>query len=196
VRKLLVLVAVAWVAVSLGAAWLAVDHEVPYDLSFLDARGDSSNVGEDWLYGWGTGLAAPMAGAAAGLILAVTSSMDRAAGRLGAFLLAILGGLSIAYTLANQVTEDRLRNTGTEPVETGLVIATLALAGLLVLVGFTTWLTAPRERYVRTRLPTYGVMSLWWELAVASRIGTRQRRRGCASVWTGPRQTCPARGQV
>jgi hypothetical protein len=148
VRKLLVLVAVAWVAVSLGAAWLAVDHEVPYDLSFLDARGDSSNVGEDWLYGWGTGLAAPMAGAAAGLILAVTSSMDRAAGRLGAFLLAILGGLSIAYTLANQVTEDRLRNTGTEPVETGLVIATLALAGLLVLVGFTTWLTAPRERYV------------------------------------------------
>lgn len=147
-RKLLVLVAVAWVAVSLGAAWLAVDQEVPYDLSFLDVRGDSSNVGEDWLYGWGTGLSAPMAGAAAGLILAVTSSMDRAAGRLGAFLLAILGGLSIAYTLANQITEERLRSTGTEPVETGLVIATLALAGLMVLVGFTTWLTAPRERYV------------------------------------------------
>lgn len=147
-RKLLVLVAVAWVAVTVGAAWLAVDHVVPHDLAFLDGPGDSKLVGEDWLFGWGTGLAAPLGAAAAGLILAVMSSMDRAAGRLGAFLLAVLGGLSLAYTLANAVTEDRLRDTGAEPVESGLVIATLALAGLMVLLGFTTWLTAPRERYI------------------------------------------------
>lgn len=146
-RKVLVLLAVAWVAVTVGAAWLAVDHVVPHDLAFLDGPGDPELVGEDWLFGWGTGLAAPLAAAAAGLFLAVMSSMDRAAGRFGAFLLAVLGGLSIAYTLANQVTEDRLRDTGAEPVETGLVMATLALATLLVLAGFATWLTAPRETY-------------------------------------------------
>jgi hypothetical protein len=148
VRKLLVLLAVAWVGVTLGAAWVSVDREIPHDLSFLDAQGAVDKVGEDWLYGWGTGLAAPLAAVAAVAVFAVLASMDRAAGRLGAFVLAVLGGLSVAFTLSNQVTHDRLRDTSAEPLETGLVIATLALAGLMVLVGFTTWLTAPRDRYV------------------------------------------------
>ena len=147
-RKLLVLLAVAWVGVTLGAAWVAVDQTIPYDLALLDRQGPEDRVGEDWLYGWGTGLAAPLAAAAAGAILAVLSSMDGAAGRLGAFLLAVLGGLSVAYTLSNQVTEELLRSRSEEPVQTALVAATLALGALMVLVGFTTWLTAPRERYV------------------------------------------------
>lgn len=147
-RKLLVLLAVAWVGVTLGAAWVSVDEKIPYDLSLLDAQGAVDQVGEDWLRGWGTGLAAPLAGVAAVAIMAVMSSLDRAAGRLGTFLLAVLGGLSVAYSLSNQVTHDRLRDTGADPVETALVVATLALAGLMVLVGITTWLTAPRERYV------------------------------------------------
>jgi hypothetical protein len=148
VRKLLVLLAVAWVGVTLGGAWLAVDRTIPYDLSFLDRRGPEDRVGEDWLYGWGTGLAAPLGAVAAGAILAVMSTMDRAAGRLGSVLLAVLGGLSVAYTLSNQVTEELLRSRSEEPVQSALVAATLALGALMVLVGFTTWLTAPRERYV------------------------------------------------
>ena len=58
VRKLLVLLGVAWVGVTLGAAWLAVDQTVPYDLSVPRLAGGRDMVGEDWLYGWGTGLAA------------------------------------------------------------------------------------------------------------------------------------------
>jgi hypothetical protein len=148
VRKLLVLLGVAWVGVTLGAAWLAVDQTVPYDLSFLDSPGADDMVGEDWLYGWGTGLAAPLAAVAAGAVLTVLASMDGAAGRLGAFLLAVLGGLSVAYMLANDPVHDLLRDRSEEPVQTALVAATMVLGGLLVLVGFTTWLTAPRERYV------------------------------------------------
>jgi len=147
VRKLLVLLAIAWVGVTLGAAWVSVDEEIPYDLSFLDAQGATDQVGVDWLRGWGTGLAAPLAGVAAVAVMVVLSSMDRSAGRLGTFLLADLGGLSLAYTLSNQVTYDRLRDTSADPVEIALVGATLALAGLMVLVGITAWLTAPRTRY-------------------------------------------------
>jgi hypothetical protein len=148
VRRFLVLLGIAWVGVTLGAAWVAVDQSVPYDLSFLDSTGTADMVGEDWLYGWGTGLAAPLAAVAAGAILTVLASMDGAAGRLGAFLLAVLGGLSVAYLLANQPVHDLLRDRSKEPVQTALVAATLVLGALLVLVGFTTWLTAPRERYV------------------------------------------------
>jgi len=148
VRKLLVLLGVAWIGVTLGAAWLSVDQTVPYDLSFLDQAGAEDRVGEDWLSSWGTGLAAPLGAVAAGAVLTVLASMDGAAGRLGAFLLAVLGGLSVAFTLSNDVTYDLLRSRSDEPVQTALVAATLALGGLLVLVGFTTWLTAPRERYV------------------------------------------------
>jgi hypothetical protein len=148
VRKLLVLVAVAWVGVTLGAAWLSVDQTIPYDLSFLDETGAKDTVGEDWLRSWGTGLAAPLGAVADAAILTVLASMDRAPGRLGAFLLAVLGGLSVAFTLSNDVTYDLLRNRSDEPIQTALVAATLALGGLLVLLGFTTWLTAPRERYV------------------------------------------------
>lgn len=147
-RKLLVLLALAWVGVTLGAAWVAVDEEVPYDLAVVDRVGAADRVGEDWLYGWGTGLAAPLGVVAAVAVFAVMSSMDRAAGRLGSFAVAVLGGLSVAFTLANQVTQDRLRDTSAEPVQTWLVVATLGLGGLMVLVGFTAWLTAPRERYV------------------------------------------------
>lgn len=147
-RRVLVLLAVAWVGVTLGAAWVSVDEKVPYDLAVVDRAGGPDRVGEDWLYGWGTGLAAPLAVVAAVAIFAVLSSMDRAAGRLGSFLVAVLGGVSIAFTLANQVTQDRLRDTGAEPVQTWLVVATLVLGALMVLVGFTAWLTAPRERYV------------------------------------------------
>lgn len=146
-RKFLVLLAVAWVATTLGAASVAVERKLTHDLAFLDAAGASNRVSEDWIYGWGTGLAAPLGAVALVAVLAVLSSMDHAPGRFGAFLLAVTGGLSLAYTLSNQVTEERLRSTGAQPLETGLVVATLALAGLLVLVGFTTWLTAPRERY-------------------------------------------------
>lgn len=146
-RKFLVLIAVAWVATTLGAASVAVERKLTYDLAFLDTAGTRNRISEDWIYGWGTGLAAPLGAVALVAIFAVVSSMDRGAGRFGAFTLALLGGLSLAYTLSNQLTEERLRSTGTQPLETGLVVATLALAGLLVLVGFTTWLTAPRERY-------------------------------------------------
>ena len=148
VRKLLVLLGVAWVGVTLGAAWLAVDQTVPYDLSFVDATGADDAVGEDWLYGWGTGLAAPLGAVAAGAILTVLASMEGAAGRLGAFLLAVLGGLSVAYMLASEPVHDLLTDRSAEPVQTALVAATIVLGALLVLVGFTTWLTAPRERYV------------------------------------------------
>jgi len=148
VRKLLVLLGVAWIGVTLGAAWVSVDQSVPYDLSFLDQAGAEDMVGEDWLKSWGTGLAAPLAAVAAGAVLTVLASMDGAAGRIGAFLLAVLGGLSVAFTLSNEVTYDLLTSSSDEPVQTALVAATLAIGGLLVLVGFTTWLTAPRERYV------------------------------------------------
>ncbi len=146
-RKVLVLLALAWVAVTIAAAGVAVDHEVPHDLSFLGDPGDPDRVGEDWLFDWGTGLAPPLAAAAAGVVLAVTSSLDGTVGRLAAFLLGLLGGLSVIYTLANEVTGDLLVGDGGEPVESALVAATLALATLLTLAGFATWLTAPRERY-------------------------------------------------
>jgi hypothetical protein len=120
---------------------------VPYDLAFLADPGDPERVGEDWLFDWGTGLAPPLVAAAAGVVLAVASSLEGAAGRLGAFLLGILGGLSVIYTLANEVTGDLLLGDAVEPVQAALVAATLALATLLVLAGFATWLTAPRETY-------------------------------------------------
>jgi len=50
--------------------------------------------------------------------------------------------------LASEPVHDLLRDRSEEPVQTALVAATLVLGALLVLVGFTTWLTAPRERYV------------------------------------------------
>lgn len=142
------LLAVAWVGVTLGAAWVSVDQEIPYDLSFLSAAGTAETVGEDWLRSWGTGLAAPLGAVAAVAVFAVLASMDRSAGRLGAFTLAVLGALSVAFTASNGPTMDLVRDTSDEPVQSALVISTLALGALLVVVGFTTWLTAPRERYL------------------------------------------------
>jgi len=147
VRKLLVLLAVAWVGVSLAAAWVSVEHEVPYGLSFLDRPGPPDRVGDDWLRGWGTGLTVPMGVVAAMAVLAALSALGNSAGRAGAFLLALLGGASIAFTLSSRPATERLRAVGADTTESGLVIATLVLAGLIVLIGLTAWLTAPRERW-------------------------------------------------
>lgn len=144
---MLVLLAVAWVGVTLAAAWLSVDHSLPYDLVFLDAPGDASRIGDDWLFGWGTGLAAPMPLVAAVAVLAALSTLGGVAGRTGAFLVALLGGASIAYTLSDRPATDRLGSVAAETTEASLLIASLCLAALLVLIGLGAWLTAPRQRW-------------------------------------------------
>lgn len=146
-RRLLVLLAAGWVAVTLAAARVAVDRKVGYDLAFFAEAGRAARVEEDWLYGWGTGFAGPMWLVAAVAVLTALSTLAGAAGRIGAFLVALLGGASIVYTLANRPATERLRTFESDPTVSWLLTATLALAGLLVLVGFTVWLTAPRDQW-------------------------------------------------
>lgn len=145
VRKLLVLLAVVWMVANVAGAWISVTRKLPYDLSFLDQPGRVGNVGNDWLYGWGTGLAMPLATVAGMAVLTIIATFPGAPGRVGAFVIALLGGVSVAFTLANQLTHDRLSSAAGDRVETALIIATLVSGGLLVLVGFLTWLTDSRD---------------------------------------------------
>lgn len=144
VRKLLVFLGVAWIAANLVGAWLSVEHDQPYDLSFLDQPGRVSQIGDDWLRGWGAGLAMPLWILAVAAVLTVAASFGGRTTRLSSVLLMVLGGLSLAFTLTNQVTYDRLNATGTERTETAVIVATMVLAGLLVLIGLLTVITTPR----------------------------------------------------
>lgn len=144
VRKLLVFLGVAWIAANLVGAWLSVEHDEPYDLSFLDKPGRVSQIGDDWLRGWGTGLAMPLAILAAAAVLTVVVTFGGTATRVGALLLMVVGGLSLAFTSSNQLTHDRLTATATDQTETAVIGAVLVLAGLLILVGFLTLITTPR----------------------------------------------------
>jgi hypothetical protein len=144
VRKLLVFLGVAWIATNLIGAWLSVEHDRPYDLSFLDQPGTVSQIGNDWLRGWGSGLAMPLWVLAIAAVLTVVVSFDGSATRLSSVLLMVLGALSIAFTLANQPTYDRLKATATDRGETAVVIASLVLAGMMVLIGLITVITTPR----------------------------------------------------
>lgn len=145
-RKLLVFLGAAWIATQIAGALVSVDHERPYDLSFLDEPGVTAKIGDDWLHGWGTGLAMPLGVLAAAAILTVLVSFGGGWGRLGAFLMMVVGGLSIGFTLTNQVTYDRLDAVKADRVETGLIVASLGLAGLLVVIGLVTVITTPRAR--------------------------------------------------
>jgi hypothetical protein len=144
VRKLLVLLGVAWVATNLFGAWMAVEHKRPYDLSWLNDAGSKDRVGDDWLHGWGTGLAMPFAVVAVVAVLTVVATFGGGAGRFSALLLLVVGGLAVAYTLTNDPSIARLQNTKLEHGELAVVSATLALSGLLVLFGFLTVITTPR----------------------------------------------------
>jgi hypothetical protein len=146
VRRLLVFLGVMWVAANLFGAWVAVDHDRPYDLSFLDAPGKVARIGEDWLYGWGTGLAMPLWFLAIVAILTVAVSFGGTLTKLGSILLLLAGGASLAFTLSNQLTHDRLDATSADRTETAIIGATLLLAGLLVLVSLLTIITTPKQR--------------------------------------------------
>jgi phosphatidylserine synthase len=143
VRKLLVLLGVAWIATNLAGAWMAVEHERPYDLSWLDEPGAKDHVGDDWLHGWGTGLAMPFAVVAVVAVLTVIATFGGGTSRFSALLLVVVGGLALAYTLTNDLSLDRLRNTELEQGELAVVAGTLVLSGLLVLIGFLTVITTP-----------------------------------------------------
>lgn len=145
-RRLLVLLGVAWIAANLLGAWVSVRHDRPYDLSFVDRPGTVPRIGDDWLHGWGTGLAMPLGVLAAAAVLTVLASFGGGLGRLTAFLLMLLGAASLAFTLANQPTYDRLQAPTSNRAETALIVATLVLAALLVLVGLLTVITTPRTR--------------------------------------------------
>lgn len=146
VQKLLVFLGVAWIATGLVGAWLSVEHDEPYDLSFVDKPGLVRNIGDDWISGWGTGLAMPLWILAVAAVLTVIVTFGGTATRVGAMLLMIIGGLSIVFTLTNQLTHDRLTATTTDQAERAVIGASLLLAGLLVLVGLLTVITTPRTR--------------------------------------------------
>lgn len=142
-RKVLVVLAAGWIGVSLAAAWVSVERRLAYDLSFVDRPGSAGEIGRDWLLGWGSGLAAPMWLMAAMAVATALSANGGGAGRLGALLVALCGGASIAFTFANRPAAQRLRALG-DGVESWLVLATLATATLLVLLGLLAWATAPK----------------------------------------------------
>ena len=148
VRKILVLVAIGWVGVSLAAAWISVDREIPYSLTFVDGAGLPGEIGEDWLAGWGTGLAAPLAAVAAVGLLTALSSLDNALGRAGCLLLAVSGAGSIGFMLADRPARKALEDAGSQSTEAWLAGGTIALAALMVLTGVIAYITAPRAYYL------------------------------------------------
>ena len=145
VRRLLVFLGVMWVATNLVGAWVSVRHHLPYDLSFVDKPGVSGRIGDDWLHGWGTGLAMPLWFLAIVAVLTVLASFGGNATKLSSALLMLSGAASVAFTLSNKLAFDRLKATGTDRTEAAIVIATLMLASLMVLIGFLTVITTPKQ---------------------------------------------------
>lgn len=143
-RKLLVLLAAGWIGVSLAAAWVSYDRKLPYDLMSLDRTGTTGRIGDDWLFGWGAGLTVPMWVVAAGAVLTVTATLGGGAGRFGAFVLMLVAAASIAYTVDSRHARAQLADLGGDTTASALVVSSLALAGLVVLLGFVAWLTTPR----------------------------------------------------
>ena len=139
------MVAVLWLAASLAGAWLSVDRKLPYDLGAIDVAGRRDQVADDWLFGWGTALAVPLAVVALMAVLAVLCTQPGGFGRVGTFVIALLGGASLAYTLGNRRTHTRLSHLAADRVEAVVVIGTLATAGLLVLLGLGSWAMARRD---------------------------------------------------
>ncbi|HEX6920553.1 MAG TPA: hypothetical protein VF314_10005 [Actinomycetes bacterium] len=144
-RKLLVVVSAAWIAVTITGVLVSVDRKLPYDLTFLDRAGSIERVGRDWVSGWGTGLAVPLAVLAAVAIATMLSTFNDAGGRLGTLLLALLGGLSLGFTACQQLTQDRLSGAGLHGLETWLVLASLGLSALMVLLGLLAFGTFARR---------------------------------------------------
>jgi hypothetical protein len=145
VRRLLVFLGVMWVATNLVGAWVSVRHHLPHDLEFVDQPGARGRIGDDWLHGWGTGLAMPLWFIAIVAVLTVLVSFGGNATRFSAALLMLAGAASVAFTLSNKPAFDRLKATGADRTEAAIVIATLMLASLMVLIGFLTVITTPKQ---------------------------------------------------
>lgn len=145
-RKLLVLLATGWVGVNLAAAWVSYDRRLPHHIDGLDRTGAPGRIGEDWLLGWGSGLAVPLWFIAIGAVVAVLATLDGAAGRGGALLLAVVGALSVAFTLFSRHAVDLLSDPAGDARVASLVVASVTLAALTALVGLVSFVTAPRDR--------------------------------------------------
>jgi hypothetical protein len=145
VRRLLVFLSVMWIATNLVGVWVSVRHHRPYDLAFVDKPGASGRIGDDWLHGWGTGLAMPLWFISIVAVLTVLASFGGNATKVSAFFLMLAGAVSVAFTLSNQPSYDRLKAAGADRTEAAIVFATLLLAALMVLIGFLTVITTPKQ---------------------------------------------------
>jgi lysylphosphatidylglycerol synthetase-like protein (DUF2156 family) len=145
VRRLLVFLGVMWIATNLLGAWVSVRHHLPYDLKYVDSSGASGQIGDDWLHGWGTGLAMPLWFVSIVAILTVVATFGGNATKFSAALLVVAGAISVAFTLSNQPSFDRIKAAGADHGEAAIVFASLLLASLLVLVGFLTVITTPKQ---------------------------------------------------
>jgi hypothetical protein len=88
----------------------------------------------------------PLGVLAAAAVLTVVVSFGGTATKIGGLLMAVLGAGSLAFTLTNQLTYDRLQAAEGDRTETAIIAATLVLAGLLVLIGLLTFITTPATR--------------------------------------------------
>ena len=142
-RKLLVFLGVAWIATNLLGAWVSVSNHRAYDLKFVDQAGIEGRIDDDWLHGWGTGLAMPLWVLAVAAAHTVVVSIGAGVGKVAPNHKNILGVQRVEFTLSNQLTYDRLQATEVDRTETAIIIASLGLAVLIVLFGFLTVITTP-----------------------------------------------------
>lgn len=131
-RRALVVLVSAWLAVNLVAGWVSITRRLPADLRLPGLRIGplgADTVLRDWMLGLGAGLAVP------GFLLAIGLLAIALGGRLGVAVVGLVALASLVYLLGQTSTAVRLQPAGATPEVTGLLVANLVLSVIIVLAA-------------------------------------------------------------
>lgn len=131
-RKVFVVLTLAYVVVAVFGAFIAVVEQIPYG---VQGGGTRLNLPRDALFGWGTGLSPSVVVLAVTVILAVLASTPSEGGQLATAGVVVMAVAALAGALLTPTVRAALQGRQPDPAITAICIGLVALPALVALVG-------------------------------------------------------------
>ncbi len=142
-RQRLIMAAMAYLAIAMSGAFIAITQKVPYQFG---GQGDPNNVLRDFVQGSGTAMWPPL-GALAILALAALLVTRRGwLGNIGVIVLVLLGFLFMAGALGEPLTFNSLDPANPDPWKAIVQWGEAAMAGFVVFFGIMALVSPPDGR--------------------------------------------------
>ena len=131
-RKLFVVLTLAYVVIASFGAYVAIVQRIPYG---VQGGGTRVDLPRDALFGWGTGLSPSIVVLAVTVVLAVLAATPSEGGQLATAGVVVMAVTALAGALLTPTVTDALQGRQADPGITAICVGLVGLPALVAVAG-------------------------------------------------------------